>query len=202
MVNNKTINMQLAAIDADVPFWLKPEIKQLPKLLVPDENIRHAISGRYEGGTALLCATDIRLLIVDKKPMFLNVEDVRYDMIAEVNYTHQVFYGSIHLLAFNKDFAFTSFNKDDLHKVTEYIQHKLSEVRQMSQQVEPRLMEGVINSYKPSDRVISQDQAREVLPNTSQAWDRVTDKLDSINGIADNTSLITRRRITKFDTFQ
>ncbi len=196
MVDKRTIKSQLAAIDASLPFWVKPEMNQLTKIIVPGEKIRHIISGRYGGGTALLCATDLRLLIIDKKPMFLAVEDVRYDMIAEVNYTHQFFDASIHLAAFNKDFSFTSFRKDELHDITEHIQQKLSEVRQHSPE-ETGLMAHVLNTQQDG---ISSDQARELLPNTPMAWDRISEKLDTINGV--NPTPLIRRRVTKFDTFQ
>jgi hypothetical protein len=197
MVDRKKIKLQLAAIDADLPFWVKPEVKELTNLIVPGETIMHAMSGRYQGGLALLCGTNLRLLIVDKKPMFLAVEDVRYDMIAEVNYTNQLFDSSIHLATFNKDFAFTSYKKQELHSLTEHIQRKLSELRQNMNQ-EPRLVKEV---KAVSHQKMSGDQARELLPNTSQAWDRISGKLDTINGIADKPQLIPRRRISKFDAF-
>jgi hypothetical protein len=164
---------------------------------VPGEKIMHALSGRYKGGLALLCGTNLRLLIVDKKPMFLAVEDVRYDMIAEVNYTHQLFDSSIHLATFNKDFAFTSFKKQELHSLTDHIQQKLSELRQNINE-EPRIVK---DTQAVFNGPISLDQARELLPNTPQAWDRISGKLDTINGIADKPQLIPRRRVTKFDAF-
>jgi hypothetical protein len=207
MVDARTIKIQLATINADLPFWVNAEVRELSKLIVPGEVIKHILNGRYKGGAALLCATDLRLLIVDKKPMFLSVEDVRYDMIAEVNYTHQLLEASIHLAAFNKDFWFTSYKKHKLHELTEHIQHKLSEVRQAPQDDKPRILENAIyNSQNDLQSVpgnaVSAEQAREFLPNTSQAWDRISGKLDTINGIADGQTLLPRRRVTKFDTFQ
>ena len=68
MVERTIIAKQLENIDVRLPFWLSPEIKQLSRIIAPNETIQHALNGRYEGGLALLCATDHRLLIIDKKP--------------------------------------------------------------------------------------------------------------------------------------
>ncbi|MFO0920832.1 MAG: PH domain-containing protein [Candidatus Saccharimonadales bacterium] len=210
MVDPKIIKVQLAAINADLPFWVNAEVRELSRLIVPSEIIRHVLNGRYQGGSAILCATDLRLLIVDKKPMFLAVEDVRYDMIAEVNFTHQLLEASIHLAAFNKDFSFTSYRKRQLHDVTEFIQHKLSDVRRNLQD-EPRILEGALKSQRSESNIIlehnessgvTQEQAKEFLPNTTQAWDRIADKLDAINMVTDQQSLLPRRRVTKFDGYQ
>ncbi len=210
MVDPKIIKVQLAAINADLPFWVNAEVRELSRLIVPGEIIRHVLNGRYQGGSAILCATDLRLLIVDKKPMFLAVEDVRYDMIAEVNFTHQLLEASIHLAAFNKDFSFTSYRKRQLHDVTEFIQHKLSDVRRNLQD-EPRILEGALKSQRSESNIIleqnnsfdvTQEQAKEFLPNTTQAWDRIADKLDAINMVTNQQSLLPRRRVTKFDGYQ
>lgn len=210
MVDPKIIKVQLATINADLPFWVNAEVRELSRLIVPSEIIRHVLNGRYQGGSAILCATDLRLLIVDKKPMFLAVEDVRYDMIAEVNFTHQLLEASIHLAAFNKDFSFTSYRKRQLHDVTEFIQHKLSDVRRNLQD-EPRILEGALKSQRSESNIIlehnessgvTQEQAKEFLPNTTQAWDRIADKLDAINMVTDQQSLLPRRRVTKFDGYQ
>ncbi len=213
MVDPMIIKVQLATINADLPFWVNAEVRELSRLIVPGEVIKHVLSGRYQGGSAILCATDLRLLIVDKKPMFLAVEDVRYDMIAEVNFTHQLLEASIHLAAFNKDFSFTSYKKRQLHDVTEFIQHKLSDVRRNLQD-EPRILEGALISQRSESNVIlrpvednedpdvTREQAKEFLPNTAQAWDRISDKLDAINRMADQQTLLPRRRVTKFDSYQ
>lgn len=201
MVDKKTIKMQLAAIDANLPFWVNAEVKQLSKILVPGEVINHVISGRYEGGFALLCATDLRLLIVDKKPMFLTVEDVRYDMIAEVNFSHQLMDSSIHLATVSKDLWFSSFSKDYLKGLTDYIQHKLSELRQYQNQGSD-LINSMVVARQGQTEQMSSAQARELLPNTQPAWDRVTKKLNAINAYGGSSSAFIRRRVTKFDTFQ
>jgi hypothetical protein len=195
MVDRKVVKYQLAAIDEDLPFWVRPELKELPRIMVKDEVIQGVVNGRYQGGFALLCVTNHRILIIDKKPLFLAVEDIRYDMISEVNYTHQLFDSSIHFASLNKELWFSSFRKGQLRQITDFIQHKLSEIRNGSDGQQSALQRLVAE-----DQNISQEQARELLPNTQQSWDRVSTKLDRINNFPSPTYI--RRRVAKFSAYQ
>jgi hypothetical protein len=85
MVSHREVERQLKAIGAEFRFWNKPEIRELKHVLVHGERIMHCVSGRYEAGFAILCITDQRVLLIDKKPFYLTLEDVRYDMVAEVD---------------------------------------------------------------------------------------------------------------------
>jgi len=198
MVDKKIVKYQLAAINEDLPFWVRPELKELPKIMVKDEVIQGAVNGRYQGGFALLCVTNHRILIVDKKPLFLAVEDIRYDMISEVNYTHQLFDSSIHFASLNKELWFSSFRKVQLRQITDYIQHKLSEIRNGSHGQHDVLQRLLTDDQ--ANQGISQDQAREFLPTSRHSWDRVNDKLERINAFPRPTYV--RRRIAKFSAFQ
>lgn len=196
MVDRSVVVKQLDNIDAQIPFWLRPEIKQLSSIIAPGETIVHALNGRYEGGLALLCATDHRLLIIDKKPFFLSVEDLRYDMLSEVDFTHQLFDGTIHLMTMNKDVWFVSFKKTHLGKVTDYIHHKLTEMRNEYQKEMQVLGDKFI---EPSRNIneLTTSQAKELLPTTHEAWDRVGLKINKIN--TKPTTFI-RRKVSKFHT--
>lgn len=130
MVDASVVTAQLKAIGADNRFWCRPERRELKKILVDGEVINHCINGRYEGGFAILCLTDRRLLLIDKKPLYLTVEDVRYDMIAEVDYNHRLIDASVNINTLNKSLNFTSFNKDGLRSLTSYLQSRVMELRQ------------------------------------------------------------------------
>ncbi len=130
MVTQREIDHQLKAIGAEFRFWNKPEIKELKNILVHGERIMHCISGRYEAGFALLCATDQRLLLIDKKPFYLTLEDVRYDMIAEVDYSHRLLDSTMRIQTVNKTVRFTSYKSIPLRKLTTYLQNRIMEFRQ------------------------------------------------------------------------
>lgn len=130
MVSLEEIESQLEQINASFKFWGRAEMLELQNVLVPGERIQVCINGRYEGGFAMLCATDQRLLLIDKKPMYLTMEDVRYDMVAEVDFSHRLVDATIKVCTPNKNLVFTTWRKPELRKMTSYLQHRVMEIRQ------------------------------------------------------------------------
>lgn len=129
MVNLNEVERQLKQIGQKFRFWGRPEILELRYILIPGEQIQSCINGRYSGGFATLCATDQRILLIDKKPMYLTFEDIRYDMIAEVDYSHRLIDASINICTPNKNLIFTTWHKPDLRVMTSYLQQRVMEIR-------------------------------------------------------------------------
>src|SRR5579884_367553 len=124
MVSKSYVNRQLKKLDFNVQGWGRGEVDQLPNIILPDEEIYEVVNGIYEGGFALLLATDIRVLLVDKKPLsFLTVEDLRFDMINEIDYNHRLFGANIKIATGNKTLNFRSYNKPRLRKLIGHVQH-------------------------------------------------------------------------------
>jgi hypothetical protein len=134
MVQMQVVDDQLKAIGADFHFWGRAEIKELRSILVQGEQIAHCLNGRYEGGFAVLCATDRRLLLIDKKPFYLSLEDVRYDMISEVDFNHRLLDATVTICTVNKKVKFTSIRGTTLRSLTAYLQDKVMETRHASMQ--------------------------------------------------------------------
>jgi hypothetical protein len=130
MVSKKDVKKQLKRIKADFRFWGSSEIAELPRVLFEDEIIKHAVNGRYENGFALLVATNHRLLLIDKKPFFLTLEDLRYEMIAEVDFTQQLLSSKVLLRTSGKTLKFISFNADRLRNLTGFVQEQVMHMRQ------------------------------------------------------------------------
>jgi len=133
MVNRVEVGRQLQNLGISFPFWGKPEINELPNILCEGETIKHILNGRYEAGLALLCATDHRLLLIDKKLLFLTIEDVRYDMISDVQFSHILFESSIHVGTVHKTISFRSFNHGRLRALSKYVQEEVMSYRQRMQ---------------------------------------------------------------------
>lgn len=130
MVTRQVVEQQLKAIGVKIHFWNRPEVEELQQILIPGEVIHGSTSGYYEGGFAMLCATDQRLLLVDKKLFHLMVEDLRYDMIAEVDYSAQLLTGNIQVRTPTKTLRFTAFKPRSLRSLTTFIQQRVIEIRQ------------------------------------------------------------------------
>lgn len=130
MVSLKSVEQQLKEINFNSRSWGRTEISELPNILLDDEKIFECANGIYEGGFALLVATNIRLLLVDKKPMnYLTVEDLRFDLINQIDYSHRLLGARINVSAGNKSLKFTSYNQRRLRKLINHIQHRMAEVK-------------------------------------------------------------------------
>jgi hypothetical protein len=129
MTTHLAVDEQLKRIGSDFRLWGKSECRELPKVLFANETILFALNGRYENGFALLVATDERLLLIDKKPLFLCFEDMRYEMISEVDYIQQLLTAQLSLRTPGRNLRFTSFRPDKVRALTTYIQERVTEVR-------------------------------------------------------------------------
>lgn len=129
MVDAKIISEQLRRIGCDYAIWGRSEIHELSTILMDDEQIMQAVNGYYDGGFALMCTTNYRVLIVDKKPLTLTVEDLRYDMIAEVDFSSRVFTSVLHIYTPMRTLIFTSWSTAKLRKSMNYIQQRVMELR-------------------------------------------------------------------------
>jgi hypothetical protein len=110
-------------------FFSHRELAELPNVLVPGEQVLAVISGMYTAGTAILCVTSRRLLLVDKKMIRLSLEDIRFESIREVHYSHQPFIASIKLYYAGREMQFRTWYKNELRIFSQLVQQKMFEVR-------------------------------------------------------------------------
>lgn len=130
MVSATVIEEQLKKIGFNYHGWGRTEVKELRNIILPDEQIYECVNGFYEGGFALLVATDVRVLLIDKKPLnYLTVEDLRFDMINELDYNHRLFGAYISISAGNKNLKFTSINQPRLRTLIGHVQRCMAELK-------------------------------------------------------------------------
>lgn len=141
MVNLNQLEDQLKRAGCNFRFWGRGEKRELAKVLSPDEQVAHCVNGHYEGGFAMLAVTDQRLLLIDHKPMFLQVEDIRFDMIAEIDYGTQILLSNLKIITPSKTLQFVSWSQYHLRELLDYTQHRMQELRQnyakVVQQIQP-----------------------------------------------------------------
>ncbi len=147
MVKYENVIEQLNALGLRFALFGRSETKELANVLNEGETIKHCVFGFYQGGSALLVATGNRLLLVDKRPFFLNLEDIRYEMINEVDYSGRLLDAAIHLHTGNKQLKFRSFSDARLRQLCTYIQNQITRARML----EYMLDEGrpVVQSWRP-----------------------------------------------------
>jgi hypothetical protein len=171
MIQIHEVEEQLKKIGCNFRFFGRSEIKELAKILLPGETIAKATNGMYEAGFAMLVVTDQRLLLVDKKPMFLTIEDIRFDMIAEINYHYRLLNSSAHIFSTNKTVTFTTWNHARLRSLVEYLQQQVMMLRHqhasaVGEHIHNRLQEQFAKIAPP---IVAQVPA---LPESTQAPER------------------------------
>jgi len=129
-LKGKHLEDQLKRIGCNFRFWGRAEIRELADVLLPDEIVEHCVNGQYEGGFAMLVATDQRVLLIDKKPMYLTLEDIRFDMISEIDFNHRIIHASVFLCTPNKSLRFVAYNQARLRKLFHFVQTRVMEIRQ------------------------------------------------------------------------
>ena len=195
MVDPKIVKQQLDRIGEPISFLWEAELNELPRILMEGEEIQHVIGGRYTGGFALMCATNLRLLLVDKKFLFLTVEDIRYDMIAELDYGHQWVGATIHVRSFSKDLKFQSWKKLKLRDFTTYVQHRVMQLRQQQSATSPMIP---LQTFGDVDGELTPEQAQSIVPVSPEGWYKANPPVQMMNPYV-QSPLMTRRRVGRFD---
>ncbi len=131
MVSMKSVELQLKRLGFNHLTWGRAEVRELPNVLMDGEEIYECVNGIYEGGFALLVATDFRVLLIDKKPLnYLTVEDLRFAMINEIDYNHRLMGAHISISAGAKNLKFTSYNQPRLRKLITHVQDCIAQSKE------------------------------------------------------------------------
>jgi hypothetical protein len=132
MVHPSLIEARLDKLGFRASRWFRAEINELQHILMHDEEIVSLVCGRYFGSFALLVATDQRLLIIDKRVFFMTIEDIRYDMVSEIDFNMQVYTANMTVYTMNKTHKFSSIKyKGQMRELATYTQRRVWELRQM-----------------------------------------------------------------------
>lgn len=179
MISAKEVEKQLKAVGVSFMFFGRAEVRELRHIMVPGEVIEHCVTGRYEGGYAVLIGTNLRLLLIDKKPFYLTLEDIRYDMIVEVDYLYRLLNASIKVCTPNKTLNFASYKKADLRMLATYVQQRVMMYRQQS-----------FRGDSDSSGMVIQEQPKMFVQNGSGSAPTQTIAQTALDGATRGTSLM------------
>ncbi|MDQ3123593.1 MAG: PH domain-containing protein [bacterium] len=175
MVTHQEVQRQLKAVGVTINWWGRAEVRELEHVLVPEERIQYAINGRYAGGFAMLCITDQRILLIDKKPFYLTLEDVRYDMVSEVDFNQRLIDSTIVICTVNKTLKFTVFKVGKIRLATSYIQNRVMEFRhqystESSSSFQPQALNTQVSvpapqyAFTPKPNLMASEQFQQQAP--------------------------------------
>jgi len=89
----KVLEAELRTLGADRYDLLLPETHALPLLLQNEERLLGIVCGRYKQtendaqGRGALVATNSRVLLIDKKPLYMRYEELPYYNISAITYS-------------------------------------------------------------------------------------------------------------------
>lgn len=128
-----------------INLFAKREIAEIPRLLMEGEKLLCATGGFYTAGTATLCVTTERVILIDKKITRLSYEDIRFPSINEINYSHQLIVASLNLYLPARKLQFRTWHKKELRQLSQIIEEKMFDARRVE---DTTSFEGIVSNTK------------------------------------------------------
>ena len=157
-------------------YFSRLEVAELPKLLLPDEQVLVVLSGLYSAGTATLCVTSKRLLLIDRKWTRLSYEDIRFSAISEVQFSQQAFLASVKFHYAGRELHFRSWYKPELRSLVHFVQGKMFNATQVTSDFTT-----ILNQNQQAIISPGRVQSEHYMLKRIQQWRRVTEFLESLS---------------------
>lgn len=98
------------------------EANYLHKIIHHEEQIGGIAFGHHESGYCMLIATNRRVIFLDKKPFFANVDDITYDVVSGVTFGHAGFGSTLTLHTRIKDIKLMTINDTSAKIFVDYVE--------------------------------------------------------------------------------
>jgi len=122
---DQQIEQELQAVGATKFGLWKFASRYLPHVIHPQEHISGCVYGRNDqDGSVMLVATDRRVIYLDKKPLFINEEDVSYGVVSGIKYSSAGFGSTVTLHTRIKDFTIHTLNRKAARRFVAYIEER------------------------------------------------------------------------------
>ena len=192
MVSLQEVEEQLKHVGCNFKIWGRSEIRELCNVLMPEEQIAQAVNGMYEGGFAMLCVTNYRVLLIDRKPMLLTIEDIRYDMMSEVDFYNRFIGAGVRIFTPNRNLEFSSWSALRLRKCVNYVQQRVMELRHHG--LVAQQMQTPVNGIP----AIGQNWGQNPQMAQSQAGGQAAGGYTPVNPYTKTPMVLKRRRFPSF----
>lgn len=126
----------------------KGETRRLPALIHEEEKIGGAIYGWCDSGSALLVATNRRVIFIDWKPMYTTTDEISYDVVAGVSYGHQSVVATVCLHTRIGDYTMRYVNLKSAKKFIHYLENRRLEGTKANGQSATKRPDPALPAYK------------------------------------------------------
>jgi hypothetical protein len=118
------VHRELVQAGATVYGLLKSESRYLPRIIHEDEHIHAVVYGQHHSSSAMLIATDYRIIYLDKKPTALFMDEVTYDVVSGIEFEIHTFFASVTLHTAVTNYNIKYANIHCAEKFTSYIEEQ------------------------------------------------------------------------------
>ena len=145
----KRVKRELLYAGVTIYGLMKSESRYLPKILHANEHVEAVIYGQHNASSAMLVATDERIIYLDKKPMVELFDEVSYEVISGIEFDIHLLYATVVLHTPVKNYDFKFVNVRCAEKFARHIEkHRLereSKDNEPDIEVADRPIEGTAN---------------------------------------------------------
>ena len=103
------------------------ESRYLPHIIHPDEIIGGVVYGHSQDGFVMLIATETRVIFLDKKPLYVNQDEITYYVISGISISHAGVGSTVTLHTRIKDYKIRTYNYKCANNFVEYIETRCLE---------------------------------------------------------------------------
>lgn len=141
------VRKELLEAGATVYGLLKSETKILPKLLHPQEHVEAVIYGQHNSNSAMLVATNERIIYIDKKPTVLLLDEVSYEVVSGIQLEIHILFASVILHTPVKNYHFKLVNLHCAEKFARHIEkHRLEREAKAKEMKEEKTAQPIVNN--------------------------------------------------------
>lgn len=129
---------------------IKIETDRLPRILHVDEHIGGVVYGRTTDdkvGSAMLVATDKRVIFLDAKPFFTTMDEVSYDVVSGVKVSKAGIFSAIVLHTRVRDYGLRFVNKKCAELFKKYIESHIEQSVPTPTEVQAIISDGSVEEY-------------------------------------------------------
>lgn len=101
--------------------------RYLPTVIHPDEVLGGVVYGFNKEGSVTLVASDKRVIFLDKKPFFVNMEEMTYDIVGGVSFSHAGLSSIVTLHTRMGDYKIHTFNERCAQGFMHYVEGRCLE---------------------------------------------------------------------------
>lgn len=116
------IKQQLKSLGVSRSALSTSESRHLPKVIHANENITGVVYGMSKDGFVMMIATDKRILYIDKKPFFVNEDEVTFDVVSGITHGHAGIGSTVTLHTRIRDYQIKTLNERCAHGFVEAVE--------------------------------------------------------------------------------